>query len=223
MEPEMRGKCGVIQFKQEERAVTIAGPEGEGGALEGIFVAGPDPACGGAVVAAPHPLHGGSMDSPVVNELAHACTRAGLASLRFNWRGVGASTGAVTGDAAAAQADFQAALTHLGETVPGALVGCGYSFGACVALGAARREPRVRRLLLVAPPPPLLDPGALRAFEGRILVLVGSLDSFAPTEALGALLAEVPASRLEVIPEADHFFGRGLAEIARVAPEWLRD
>ena len=64
-----------------ERPATIALPELEGlpagAALDGLWLParGDLGARGGAVVAAPHPLMGGSMDSPVVNELAHACDR----------------------------------------------------------------------------------------------------------------------------------------------------
>ena len=82
-----------MRTRQEERMVTIALPEG--GSLEGIFIAGAPGSSQGAVIAPPHPLYGGSIESPVLNEIAYACTKAGIANLRFNWRGVGASTGAL--------------------------------------------------------------------------------------------------------------------------------
>jgi alpha/beta superfamily hydrolase len=207
-------------MKQEERAVTIAAPA-LGGDLEGLFVAGAPPETGGAVIAPPHPLYGGSMESPVVSELAYACARVGLASLRFNWRGVGASAGQLSGEPGAADADYAAALGHQAETVSGDLVACGYSFGACSALRAAASSRRVRRLLLVAPPPALLDAEGLRGFDGRLLVAVGEADDLAPVAKLSGLVEGIPGARLEVIPETDHFFMSGLAELGRIARDWL--
>ena len=138
--------------RREERAVTIALGDGGPGDLEGLFIAGRAVRSGGAVIAPPHPLYGGSMDSPVVAELAHACRGADLASLRFNWRGVGASGGEPTGDLDAAAEDYAAGLAFLAESVDAPLVACGYSFGALAAArcSAGRTIPevaRVRRLL----------------------------------------------------------------------------
>ena len=111
-----------------------------------------------------------------------------MPSVRFNWRGVGASGGEPSGDPALADADYAAALAYLEETVPGPILAAGYSFGACAAVRVARKSPRVRRLVLVAPPPALLDAGALDGFRGSALVVVGSDDSFAPTAELAQLL-----------------------------------
>ena len=114
----------------EERAIAIA-CEGLARALDGSFLAASDgSAADGAVIAPPHPLYGGSMQSPVVNELAYALQKAGIASLRFDWRGVGASGGTPSGRAEDADEDYAAALGHVEETVNGEIVACGYSFGA---------------------------------------------------------------------------------------------
>jgi alpha/beta superfamily hydrolase len=204
-----------------DKMIAIAMPDVEW-ALEGIFAGGAGPDCGGAVLAAPHPLYGGSMDSPVVTELALACKDAGHATVRFNWRGVGASGGELGGDPERADADYAAALTYLAETVAGPIIAAGYSFGAAAAVRAARSSPRVRRLLLVSPPPALLDTKAFAEFRGRALVLAGDRDSFAPVDELGALCSG-DRRRLEIIPDADHFFAIGLAEIGRRARAWLAD
>jgi hypothetical protein len=190
-------------------------------ALEAIFVAG-EPADGrGAVVAAPHPLYGGSMDSPVVTEVAYACGRAGFASLRFNWRGVGASSGEPSGAVADADADVDAALAHLAETVPGPLLAAGYSFGAAAVLRAAQRWKRVDRLVLVAPPPALLGSAPFAGLERRVLVAAGTRDTLAPPDELEPLLRGAPRAQLARIPDADHFFGTGLAALGRSVREWL--
>jgi uncharacterized protein len=220
--------------RQEDKMIAIAMPGAEW-ALEGIFIRGgsPEPdqssspgpgslreACG-AVIAPPHPLYGGSMDSPVVAELTWACQRAGYATVRFNWRGVGASGGAPSGDSAEADADYAAALAYLEETVEGPIIAAGYSFGAAAAVRVARANPRVRRLVLVAPPPALLDAEALAQFRGPALVVVGSRDSFAPVDVLAELLGDGERRRLDVIAEADHFFQSGLGEISRAIGGWL--
>jgi len=207
-----------------ERSATIPflGSDGERGwALEGLLIPGPDAACEGAVIAPPHPLYGGSMDTPVATEIALACEKSGLTSLRFNWRGVGASAGEVSGEESEADEDYAAAFAHLAASVSGAVVACGYSFGAAAALRAAAGQPRIRRLLLVAPPPPLIDGAQLAAFPGRILVVVGERDGIASAAQLAQMLEPCPHARLEVVPGTDHFFMTGLAELGRAAASFL--
>jgi alpha/beta superfamily hydrolase len=208
--------------KREERMVNVPWRDAPEASLEAIFVAG-EPGDGrGALVAPPHPLYGGSLDSPVVSEVAYACGRAGLASLRFNWRGVGASAGAASGDPRDADADADAALAHLAETVPGPLLAAGYSFGAAAVLRAARRWTRVERLVLVAPPPSLLGDDPFAGLERRVLVVAGTRDGVAPPAAIEPLLRSAPRAQLAAVADADHFFGTGLAALGRAVFGWLR-
>jgi len=188
--------------------------------LEAVWQAGSGR---GAVVAPPHPAYGGSLENPVCNELAYGLWRSGWASLRFNWRGVGASAGEPSGRAEDADSDYGSALDHVAETLAGRLVAGGYSFGAATALRVGAAAPRVDRLLLVAPPPALLEPAAIASSGRRTLVLVGEYDTIAPVSALRAALAAAPEVELHVIAHADHFFGEGLSELARLAAAWLED
>jgi hypothetical protein len=204
----------------QERMVTVARRDAPEQTLEAIYLAAAPGVPSGAVLAPPHPLYGGSIESPVLTELAFACTKAGLASLRFNWRGVGASAGEPSGGAADADADYGSALDHLAETVAGPLVAGGYSFGSAAAVRAAGAA-RVERLILVAPPPQLVAPEALAALGKRALVLVGEYDAIAPARALEAAFARAPHVTLHVLRHADHFFAEGLGEIGRLAAEWL--
>jgi len=205
----------------EEKATVIAVPGREDLVLEGIFIRGDDADGAGAVIAPPHPLYGGSMTSPVVGEIAWACQRAGYATLRFEWRGVGASSGTPSGEAADADLDYAAALAHLADSVPGPLLAAGYSFGAAAALRVAAKATRVRRLVLVSPPAAWLDTAALSAFRGSALLLSGEHDEYAPPAALSERLAGTSRASLEVIPEADHFFQKGLADVSKGIARWL--
>jgi len=226
--------------------VTIARRDAPAQSLEGVFVAAAAGETRGAVLAPPHPLYGGSLESPVLSELAFACTQRGLASLRFNWRGIGASAGEPSGEESAADLDYASALDQLAETVAGPLVAGGYSFGSAAAVRAARamqgprhsNEPpcpvprseakpsegagvRVERLVLVAPPPALIAPAAIAASGLPALVLAGEYDVRAPARELAAAFERTPRIELHVIAHADHFFLEGLAEIGRIASEWL--
>jgi alpha/beta superfamily hydrolase len=198
----------------KDRGVTISVP-GEQIVLEGVWQGGFDRA---ALIAPPHPEFGGSLDNPVVTELAYGLYKASWSSLRFNWRGVGASQGTATGDLEAADADFSAALRHLVETVEAPVLGAGYSFGAATAIRIALRDPRVRDLLLVAPPASMVQTLPLHELRGELNVVSGSEDLFSPPEVLSEILSPLPNARLEVITGADHFFAvHGLADISEFA------
>lgn len=211
-----------------ERPATISLPDSSE-ALEGLHVpvsGDDDEAVGasggaGAVIAPPHPLYGGSMDSPVVTEIAHACEKAGVTSLRFNWRGVGASAGEVTGDFAVAGTDYAAALDWIESTVSGPITACGYSFGAATAARAVVGRERVRRLVLVAPPPAMLDRETLGGFKGEVLVAAGDRDAVVPWNELETLCADLSQLQLACVEGADHFFMSHLAEIGSLARTFL--
>jgi alpha/beta superfamily hydrolase len=141
-----------------ERPVVI--PAADGARLDGLYHRGVrTPAC---VLASPHPSLGGSMTAPVLNELAWALARARHPTLRFDYRGVGASQGRssfpATADLAAGVggerldpgalraelSDLDAAAGQLAATALGGGIGAGqlcaigYSFGACVVASAAQ-------------------------------------------------------------------------------------
>lgn len=206
----------AMPWKEQMTAIAIPG---EAIVLEGVWQQGSAP---GAVVAPPHPEYGGSLDNPVVSEIAHALYRAGHASIRFHWRGVGASQGIVTGEVGFAERDYRAALEHMEATLPGGVIAAGYSFGAVAALRLALRDRRILRLVLVAPPAAMLEDLALGDLAIPVRVIVGQRDAFAPLSALEAVLGDVPDVRIDVIPGADHFFAlRGVAEIGVLVREAL--
>ena len=194
-----------------EQAVTIP-LGGQALVLDGVWQKGEGRV---AVVAPPHPEYGGNLDHPVVNEIAHALYRRGYASLRFNWRGVGGSQGRVSGDPAAAEADYTAALDHVEQTLDAPIIAAGYSFGAATALRVALYDRRIRRLLLVAPPLAMLESLAVDGLAVPLHIVVGERDTYAPPDRLADWAESLPGAALRVIPGADHFFATsGLAELA---------
>src|ERR1700719_1688941 len=62
------------------------------GRLEALYRELQDPV-GVAVICHPHPLGGGSLHNKVVFRAARGLENANIATLRFNFRGVGASAG----------------------------------------------------------------------------------------------------------------------------------
>jgi alpha/beta superfamily hydrolase len=197
----------------KEQMVPIVVP-GTGLTLEGVWQKGERR---GAVIAPPHPEFGGSLEHPVISELAYALYKAGIASLRFNWRGVGASQGVITGDAKAADQDYLAAVEQVYETTGAPVIAAGYSFGAATALRAGLCEPRIAELILIAPPVQMIESLALDEFRGPVHVIVGGRDAYAPLGPLSALLEGLPNANLDVIPKADHFFAtHGLAELVEL-------
>jgi alpha/beta superfamily hydrolase len=161
------------------------------------------------------------MDSPVVTELALACSDLGFVSLRFNWRGIGASAGVASGEMVDAVTDYRAALLFMEDSVDGAIVACGYSWGALAAARACLDASRVRKLILVAPPPEMLDAPALDERGVPTLVIAGDRDSYVPIPALRAVLDGIDGSKLVILEGVDHFFMNGLAGIGEATRAWL--
>lgn len=158
----------------------------------------------GVVVAHPHPQRGGSMHNNVVIALCEGLHAAGMASLRFNFRGVAQSAGAFA-DGLGEIDDVLGALSFLAEQ-PGVArhsIGlAGYSFGARVSLATVPRAFQVRALLCVAPP--LREP--VSGFGCPILLLVGDRDPnvAAGVERYASYLPET--ARFQVVPGANHFW-----------------
>ena len=102
------------------------------------------------------------------------------------------------------------------------LVAAGYSFGAATAVVAAERS-TVRRLVLVAPPPSMLDRSRLESFKGKVFIAVGDCDGFAPVAELEAIAKGLDRVQFEVLDETDHFFvtGPGLKELRERLTGWL--
>jgi uncharacterized protein len=178
--------------------------------LEGMLARPERSASPGAVICHPHPMYGGSMDNNVVEAIIAAMWRRGYATLRFNFRGVGASEGEYDGGEGEA-ADARAAVEFLAaqpDIDRGAIALAGYSFGAAVALRAGLGESRVARVIAVALPVAAMDSGINSAATKPALLVSGDRDTYSPIPALEQSMRKLgAAATLKVIAGADHFFG----------------
>ena len=102
---------------------------------------------GAAIVCHPHPLHGGTMHTKAVYRAAQGLNDAGLVSLRFNFRGVGLSTGSHD-EGIGERDDLRAAIDWIEMEFPHLpLVVGGFSFGSMVGLSVGAEDDRVIGLL----------------------------------------------------------------------------
>jgi alpha/beta superfamily hydrolase len=130
-----------------------------------------------------------------------------MPTLRFNFRGVGQSSGTYD-EGRGEQDDVRSALDFLAGRYPdAALFLAGFSFGSWVGLPAGCADERVRQLVGVGVPVRLLQVDSLSQCRKPKLIIQGARDQYGPLEALQPWFAALPEpKRLVVVPEADHFF-----------------
>ena len=195
----------------------IPGPAGR---LEALVWAAQDgsgasvPPRAAALVAHPHPLFGGTMHNNVVFRIARGLQRAGLAVVRFNFRGVEQSEGVHDGGGGEEQ-DARAVLDWLAQQHPGLPLWVGgFSFGARTVAALAARDARVARVVCVALPCKVFDCSMLARLSQPTLCLMAGRDQYGTLADLRARHPVLPAHvETDEIAEADHFFRGATPEL----------
>jgi uncharacterized protein len=168
---------------------------------------------GAVVVCHPHPLYGGDSHNPVVTAVCAAAQLAGLATVRFDFRGVRRSEG--THDQGASERLDVSAALH--EAAPyagdGPLVLVGYSFGGIVALGVT--DSRIDGWVLIAPPITAATLDRPVANDHRPKLVIGPAhDQFTPVDQWHTATADWRNTSVETVPMADHFLAGRTAAVA---------
>jgi hypothetical protein len=179
---------------------------------------------GAALVCHPHPLFGGTLHNKVVHAAAEAIVAAGIPALRFNFRGVGRSSGehdAGRGE----QDDVRALIDFLDQRYSRRpVLVAGYSFGSWVGLQAGCADRRVAALIGIGAPLTMADFGFLRACDKPLALIQGEHDQFSPPAMLLALAAALPGgARVSVVKDAGHNFAGHLDELAARVGEAIPD
>lgn len=179
---------------------------------------------GVALVCHPHPLGGGTMHNKVVFRAAAGLVDAGLVTLRFNFRGVGASDGAHD-DGNGERQDVRDALNYLSENYPDLPITlAGFSFGSRFGTEVALEEEKVVRIISIGTAVDKYDFSYLKECRKPILFVQGDEDEFGSVENLNALVsmvAENADTKLVIFRNCGHFFDAHLPQLKNAIHDWV--
>ncbi len=219
----MKPRDGASAPPFPAQAATLLLP-GAAGAIEvAVGVPADDARNGVAIICHPHPLQGGTMFNKVVTTLDRGLGELGLATVRFNFRGVGKSEG--EHDEGSGEADD---LVTVAEWVrrerPGAALWlAGFSFGSYVVLRAAAKL-APQQLILIAPPVGRWDFSGIEWPLCPVLIVQGGDDDIVDPVAVAEWAAQQePPPAFVRMAEAGHFFHRRLLDLRGAVRNGVRD
>ncbi|HEY3992176.1 MAG TPA: alpha/beta fold hydrolase [Ktedonobacteraceae bacterium] len=177
-----------------------------------------------ALVCHPHPLGGGTMHNKVVFKVAQSLQTLGMPTLRFNFRGVGHSTG-IYDEGRGEMDDVRYALEFLSHRYPGLpVVLAGFSFGSWVGLRVSCADDRVQALIGLGTPARMFGIDHLEGCHKPKLFIHGTYDELAPFELTDRWFERVPAPKsLIPVVGADHFFQDRLEEVQTMISSFIGD
>ncbi len=205
----------------EQAKLLLPGPAGVIEAATALPAAA-DARPGTAIICHPHSQQGGTMHNKVVTIVERSLRELGLATVTFNFRGVGESSG--TFDDGRGETDDLLAVADWVRQVRAddVLWLAGFSFGSYVAARAAAQLP-LRQLISIAPPVSRWDFAALAAPACPWLIVQGEADEVVDPEAVYAFAAAQKAPPTLVrLPETGHFFHRRLMDLRGVIKNAVR-
>jgi alpha/beta superfamily hydrolase len=175
------------------------------------------------VICHPHPQHGGTMHNKVVTIMERAMRELGLHTVRFNFRGVGASDGEF--DDTYGESDDLFAITEwVRKSRPDdELWLAGFSFGAYICLRAAQNL-KLGQLVSIAPGVNRYGFRDLDHPGCPWLIVQGDEDETVPFEDVLEWVDSVdPRPDLVVMEQADHFFHRRLMDLRGLLKNGVRE
>jgi len=195
------------------------------GQLEAILKEPAGEVRGVGLVCHPHPLGGGTMHNKVVFRAAAGLVDAGLITLRFNFRGVGASTGEHN-EIEGGMEDVRDALDYLATEYPGEdITLAGFSFGSRAGMAAGMNDDRVKRLISIGTPvDKYQDYDFLLGLTKPILFIHGDQDEFgsvANVKKLVDVVSKTAETELVVFENCGHFFDEHLSELRDAIRAWV--
>jgi len=175
------------------------------------------------IVCHPHPLYGGTMHNKVVFKVAQALQSLNIPALRFNFRGIGGSTGTYD-EGRGEMDDVRYALEFLSRRYPGTpAILAGFSFGSYVSMRVAAADDRVQAMIGLGVPARSFDGDTLKGCHKPKLIIQGTNDELAPYDLTVKWFEQVPAPKsLVTVEGADHFFQDRLDEVQAIVINFVR-
>jgi len=196
------------------------------GQLEAILKEPEGERRGVGLVCHPHPLGGGTMHNKVVFRAAAGLVDAGLTTLRFNFRGVGASTGEHS-EIEGGKEDVRDALDYMAETYPdNEITLAGFSFGSRAGMEVGVTDNRVKRLISIGTPvDKYADYGFLAQNLKPLLFIHGDRDEFGSAGRLREMAEQLSQNadvEIVVFKDCGHFFDEHLEELREAVRDWTK-
>ena len=192
----------------------------------------------GVVLLHADPAGGGHMDTQLMQAIEAALVAEGMATLRYNSRGVGGSTGRISTssdkrlvapEGAPETADVGMALDFMAlqeDVDHHRLALVGHSFGARISLAYLASHPyeeRVRAVACIGLPVAWRNLAHLGQWPHPKLFVTGERDDFSPPAQLKDYIAALPEPTTQVVlKNTGHFFESREEDLAGVVAEFLR-
>jgi len=170
----------------------------------------------------PHPLGGGTMHNKVVFRAAAGMVDAGIETIRFNFRGVGTSTGDHN-EIKGGIEDVTDVLNYAATTYPQEdITLAGFSFGSRTGMAVGMANDRVGRLISIGTPVDKYgDYDFLTTVSKPILFVHGDMDEFGAVDNVRRLVEKMGENAtLKVFKNCGHFFDEQLNELRDVIRDW---
>jgi hypothetical protein len=167
------------------------------------------------IIMHPHSLMGGDMNNPVVLQTQQVFAAKDMSTLRFNFRGVGKSSGCFD-DGIGEQDDVIAVMNFLKSHGIDQIDMIGYSFGAWVMAHVAQKV-SYNHGIMIAPPVAFMDFSGINSIPGLKNVISGTHDEFAPPNLIQARLKDWHDDvQFHIIDGADHFFSGEMLALEKI-------
>jgi hypothetical protein len=167
------------------------------------------------IIMHPHSLMGGDMNNPVVQQIQQVFADKNITTLRFNFRGVGKSSGRFD-NGIGEQDDTIAVIDYLKSKGRDQIILAGYSFGAWVMAHVAKKV-RYNYGIMISPPVAFMDFSSIQTIPELKTVITGTHDEFAPPNLVQSRLPDWQANaQLHIIDGADHFFSGHMDALEKI-------